>query len=298
MYFKYFRRRQKRNSTGLEEIPIEKLSQEAFRLLRTAESLLNTHAPDLAHVNNDTSEELKFLEQLAKEFPRSQENGTHKPDSNCTRLQLLTPDEDIRISTALNRKLSLQRSNTEFKRNSFHTSSPKPNLNNDFNGSDCGSSIYSYKLFSNNNNNNNNNSNNNSSEVRDKGRGFKFEQENSNSPPVSSMSSAEDESGFSSMNSFQEIGIPLIYPHNTNEEKTTKESLLKSMLHDNCDIINIVEDSSSDSIMEEKVLKPTDNIKLWEKPAGVTATASHKRWNSSPAQNNVTEKQSLKVLWV
>lgn len=43
------RRRPRPSQSDLEEVPPEKLSQEAFRLLRTVQSLLNTREPDLAH---------------------------------------------------------------------------------------------------------------------------------------------------------------------------------------------------------------------------------------------------------
>ena len=43
------RRRPRLSQSDLEEVPPEKLSQEAFRLLRTVQSLLNTREPDLAH---------------------------------------------------------------------------------------------------------------------------------------------------------------------------------------------------------------------------------------------------------
>lgn len=45
----FHRRRPRPSQSDLEEVPPEKLSQEAFRLLRTVQSLLNTREPDLAH---------------------------------------------------------------------------------------------------------------------------------------------------------------------------------------------------------------------------------------------------------
>lgn len=45
----------------------------------------------------------------------------------------------------------------------------------------------------------------------------KSKSEKSSSPPNGSISSVEDESGFSSMNSFQEVGLPVIQPPPTEE---------------------------------------------------------------------------------
>ncbi|KAK5643054.1 hypothetical protein RI129_009221 [Pyrocoelia pectoralis] len=233
-------RRQKKPQQPPDEIPPEKLSQEAFRLLRTAQSLLNTTAPDLAQLNNDTSEDIKFLEQLAKEFPRVQENGTHRPASRCSSsLQICAPDKEIRISTAFNRKLSL-RQNLMSKRNSFHLEMlPSSTLNDD--------SRNSQKSFT----------------IDNKNRKFKLE----SSPPMSSVSSAEDESGFSSMNSFQELGIPLI---NSTVAEEVKEPCTNT-----------------------SVSSKTD-YELWQTPDSKPIPTNHKRWNSTPTDTD----KPLKVLWV
>lgn len=45
----------------------------------------------------------------------------------------------------------------------------------------------------------------------------KGKSEKSSSPANGSISSVEDESGFSSMNSFQEVGLPLVQPTPTDE---------------------------------------------------------------------------------
>ncbi|XP_031349204.1 uncharacterized protein LOC116175208 isoform X2 [Photinus pyralis] len=224
--FRDFTRRQKKAQQPPDEIPPEKLSQEAFRLLRTAQSLLNTTAPDLAQLNHDASEDLKFLEQLAKEFPRTQENGTHRPASRCSSsLQICAPpDRDIRISTAFNRKLSLHHS----KRNSFHLEMlPSSTLNED-------------------------------AQTDIKNRKFNIEK---SSPALSSVSSAEDESGFSSMNSFQELGIPLT---NSTVVEEPKEPCTKT------------------------------DFQLWQTPENKRTPTNHKRWNSTPTDTD----KPLKVLWV
>lgn len=248
-------RRQKKSEDSTEEIPPEKLSQEAFRLLRTAESLLNTRTPDLAQINNDTSEDLKFLEQLAKEFPRVQES-THRPDSRCSSLQFGASDKDLRISTAFNRKLVLHQ-NTQ-KRNSLQIEMLSSlNLSDDLSVTDGNFLNKSHTLDTN------------------KNRRFKLEMEKP-SPPTSSVSSAEDESGFSSMNSFQEIGIPLINSTVIEEEVIT-------------------EDKRSPST--KLSMTKAKDLKLWQTPNNVKSQINHKRWNSTPVENTLSEKP-LKVLWV
>ncbi|KAF5278316.1 hypothetical protein FQR65_LT03585 [Abscondita terminalis] len=246
-------RRQKKPDDSIEEVPPAKLSQEAFRLLRTAQSLLNTRAPDLAQVSNDASEDIQFLEQLAKEFPRVQES-THRAGSRCSSLQLGASDKDLRISTAFNRKLVLQQNGP--KRNSFHMEMLSSlHLSDDLTNTNGNYLNKSLTLDGN------------------KNRRFKLELEKS-SPPMSSVSSAEDESGFSSMNSFQEIGIPLINSTLVEEELTKDKSPCT-----------------------KTTKSKTKDLKLWQTPSNGKSPTNHKRWNSTPVENSLTEKP-LKVLWV
>lgn len=189
-------------------------------MLRTAQSLLNTKAPDLAHLTTDNSEDLLFLEQLAKEFPRAHDNGTQRRDSSCSSLQLITADRDLRISTAFNRKLSLQRTASVESKRSLEASAARP-------------------------------------------EDLKLKIEKWNSPPLSTVSSIEDESGFSSMNSFQELGIPTVRAKDENGAGGSPKA---------------------------------KDLKLWQKPEPVSGV-SHKRWSSTPVEG-ISEKQPLKVLWV
>lgn len=174
---------------------------------------------------------MEFLAQLAREFPAPPpEVKPQRTTSFSMNPKLLTPDKDPRISTAFNRKLSLQLNET--RRITYKYREKRVNssfLSPTFNG------------------------------VQEKSK-FKNEPEKSDSPPAGSVSSVEDESGFSSMNSFQEVGLP---------EVPAKNLLLKSVIEANV----------------------ADDVKLWQKPNNI----NHQRWSSTPCS---AAKQTAKVLWV
>lgn len=242
--------------------------------------MLNTREPNLANVNPESTDELEFMAQLAKEFPLI-EPRPQRTTSFSLSPKLLTPE--LRTSVVFNRKLSLPLNGTEQRRSllkeSFKMSkSPESNRNsiaesdlvlneNDFN-KECRSSVQSDKSVNG---------------GKYKCGKHRQEPEKSSSPPMGSISSAEDESGFSSMNSFQEVGLPLV--NSTCEEVTSKEALLRSMLNGNTDANYTTNNDKCHSI---------DDVKLWQKP---DSYIYHKRRNSSPADTS-KEKTSLKVLWV
>lgn len=247
----FCRRRPKKSEVSSEEIPPEKLSQEAFRLLRTAQSLLNTQEPKLA---TDTPDDLEFLTQLAREFPQTPDPKPQRTPSFSLSPKLLTPEKDTRIATAFNRKLSLQLNETRktYKYSPRNSLIDAPLMSSTINDLKDDIILNSDKL-----------------------------KEKSNSPPAGSISSVEDESGFSSMNSFQEVGLPVV-----GDEVTAKNVLLKSMLHNVDEFERNVENSDKNGNIE-------DNVKLWQKPDNV----SHKRWSSTPVNCSSTN-QSINVLWV
>lgn len=276
-----FRRKPKKQQPHVDEVSPEKLSQEAFRLLRTAQSLLSTREPNLANVNPESTDELEFMAQLAKEFP-SIEPRPQRTTSFSLSPKLLVPEHRI-ASAVFNRKLSLPLSSTDQRRSllkeSFKLSkSPESNRNSiaesdlvlndaDFN-KECRMSDKSvnggkYKCGK-----------------------HRQEPEKSSSPPMGSISSAEDESGFSSMNSFQEVGLPLVNS-TACEEITSKEALLRSMLNNGNTDTNYTANNNDKC-------HSIDDVKLWQKP---DSYIYHKRRNSSPADTS-KEKTSLKVLWV
>lgn len=238
----------------LEETSPEKLSQEAFRLLRTAQSLLNTREPDLAHISAEKGEDDDFIEQLAKEFPPL-EVSHQKATSLFLSPKLLTPEKDIK--QAFNRKFSLPLNCSELRRSSLLRETLKlpkssDSIRDSITESDNGILPPMY--------------------------GEVCRTEKYTSPPIGSISSAEDESGFSSMNSFQEIGLPIV---NT-EEVTVKAT----------PVLHAVTSNSEQIRIPSTNLKISDDIKLWQKPL-----TYHQRRNSSPLEAP-KQKSTLKVLWV
>ncbi|KAK9722882.1 hypothetical protein QE152_g19466 [Popillia japonica] len=195
-----------------EEIPPEKLAQEAFRLLRTAQSILNTKEPDLAQVNkvNEPEDDLNFISQLAKEFP--QDNKPRVTSISLSPKLLIPEREPTILPNRITRKLSLYSNE-----GSIHSNTEEPsNLEDTRSSFDR---IVSNNLLPN---------------EKQISRGFqsrrqnnyKCDSEKSVSPPVSSIGSTEDESGFSSMNSFQEVGLPISNP---SEEILTRDALLRRL---------------------------------------------------------------------
>ncbi|XP_060520093.1 uncharacterized protein LOC132698179 [Cylas formicarius] len=220
------------SSKKQEDAQPEKLAQEAYRLLRTARSVLSTREPNL--VQADEPCDVEFLAQLAKEFPQTPEHRPQRATSFYVSPKLILPDHEPKISTAFNRKLSLQL--TDVRRTSGKSRvSLAADTYSDF---VAGTTKVDFEGH------------------QDKGKG---------SPPAGSVSSAEDESGFSSLNSYQEVGLPGA------EEVSARSVLLRSMLHSG----------------EQQ---PRD---VWQKPV---SNGQHKRWHSSPAEH--LDKQSVKVLWV
>lgn len=253
-----YRRRPKKQPTAPDEISPDKLSQEAFRLLRTAQSLLNTREPDLAHILPAISnpKDQEFLSQLAKEFP-SRPQPPQRATSFSINPQLLNPsDREIRISTAFNRKLSLQRTpSSEARRNIID-------------------------LIDMTDDNNKRNSLCNSIN--------KGAEKPPSSPKTGSVSSAEDESGFSSMNSFQEVGLPVL--NSTANEQSNNDSFLSVKNGD----LSVNSSDSNITQIEERHDSPSKL--LWNRSNLGLPVSQHRRWSSTPVE--MAQNDGLKVLWV
>ncbi|XP_050312212.1 uncharacterized protein LOC126747536 [Anthonomus grandis grandis] len=328
---------QKRQDCNPNEVPPEKLSQEAFRLLRTAQSLLSTQEPKLSSSDSipDVPSDVEFLQQLAKEFPCESAKPQRSSSFNLSP-KLILPESEISISMALNRKLSLQLN--EYRRNSESSKNFKNSAGSDIDENDCyflGPRVDKLERNSQT-----------SDSIRSSGNEFtenKFkcvkEQLNPGSLATASISSTEDESGFSSMNSFQDIGLPLINSTGL-EDVSARSVLLKSMLHNNCDtliegtILPLLESSSTktqylgrtcekykkpmdkDSLLqEEKERCKLNDIKLWqkcplEKPSTTAISSISNSGLTTPLSSRGNHqrwhstpeqkdsKQLLKVLWV
>lgn len=253
LYF-YFCSHWSKHTAQIDEASPEKLSQEAFRLLRTAQSLLNTREPDLAHVNSEKGEDMDFITQLAKEFPPL-ETSHQRATSFSLSPKLLTPEKDLR--QPFNRKLSLPLNCTELRKNSLMKETLKLAKSSDSTrGSVTGSDNDTLSPL----------------------YGDVCKTEKYNCPPIGSISSAEDESGFSSMNSFQEVGLPVV---NAEGASVKEMPMLQS----------VTSYSERNRILNTN-LKLSDDVKLWQKPL-----IYHQRRNSSPIEAP-KQKSTLKVLWV
>ncbi|CAH0547237.1 unnamed protein product [Brassicogethes aeneus] len=287
-------RRPKKQDIDCEEVSPEKLAQEAFRLLRTAQSLLNTREPDLAQMNAEPEDDMDFLASLAKEFPPPLDNKPQRTTSFSLSPKLLLPEYEVKVSTALNRKLSLQL--TERR-----SSITKPIRTID---SARGSFAENETAFTSSTIHDFNKDLQNISFSSQKSEKYRCkESEKSNSPPAGSISSVEDESGFSSMNSFQDVGVPL-FNSTALDEVSTKNALLRSMLHNNSSLSSLEPSSLIDCTLvpNDTIEKSKDNrnaniedIKLWQTPK--TSTPAHNRWHSNPVEEG-SRNSSLKVLWV
>ncbi|XP_030754087.1 uncharacterized protein LOC115880900 isoform X2 [Sitophilus oryzae] len=295
-----------------DEIPPEKLAQEAFRLLRTAQSLLSTQEPNLTvSENGDSSDgptDIEFLAQLAKEFPSDSQKQPQRATSFSLTPKLILPEHDIRIGTAFNRKLSLQLNDVK------RTSPGKYSRCDSARGSVAESESFSLSGV----------------ERLEKSAGAedpmremvdfletrsKNGDKSSSSPPAGSISSMEDESGFSSMTSFQDVGLPLVNS-TAIDEVSPRSIFLKSILHESDESSvhserTLLASPSPDVDLQKRSeyinAKEVTNhdVKLWQKPsqdpirknASANSLPSHKRWHSNPVQTEPSE-HSLKVLWV
>ncbi|KAF3425354.1 hypothetical protein E2986_12526, partial [Frieseomelitta varia] len=185
----------KRPELDPDEVPPEKLSQEAFRLMRTVQSLLSMREPDLARVSSTETSE-----SSPSPVDHRLDGDTHNDEVNL--------QNDLRDSARYDR-----RSSCENESNSTESStSPKiaiveVNENSEdlgktaekevqlSNGNCCnGSTITDHDLVS--------------SAPASTSTPYKCEkkEEEDKSTPAVSVSSVEDESGFSSMGS-QEVGL-------------------------------------------------------------------------------------------
>lgn len=221
--------------------------------MRTAQSLLDTREPDLAHVNSDKGEDTDFITQLAKEFPPA-ETSHQRTTSISLSPKLLTPEKDLRQT--FSRKLSLPLNCSELRKSSLVRETLKF-----VNSSDSTREIITESV--------------NSTLSPLYGEVYKTEKYNSHA--IGSISSAEDESGFSSMNSFQEVGLPVVH----SDGLAVKDA---SILHGGT--------LYSEQTRPNTNLKVSDDLRLWQKPF-----IYHQRRNSSPMEAS-KQKSTLKVLWV
>lgn len=223
-------RRPKQSEIDPNDIPPEKLSQEAFRLMRTVQSLLSMREPDLfrilsiennspspidhhRHNNHHNEISLSLQNDSFINSTSLREDGTYNKRSNCNRgNESSNTDNDNRICffksssniTEIDQNLQnllpgIRRSLDATSLNSGSSKTTEEedvlsNNNNCFNVSMPNDHIFSCTPTS-------------TPNKHDR-KAEKEKDQSSKSKPAASVSSVEDESGFSSMSSFQEIGLP------------------------------------------------------------------------------------------
>ncbi|CAL7934874.1 unnamed protein product [Xylocopa violacea] len=230
-------RRPKQPELDPNDVPPEKLSQEAFRLMRTVQSLLAMREPELARIssieNNDSS---------PSPIDHHRHNNHHNEVSLTLQNNSLVNSISLQEAAAYKRRSSSDRGNessstdndsrTCYSKSSSNTVEINRNLQNllpgirrslDATSLNSGSSKTTEEDDVLPNNNSFNISIPDHESVftctpsstpnrRVKKIETKAKEKYSKSKPAASVSSVEDESGFSSMSSFQEIGLPNALP--------------------------------------------------------------------------------------
>lgn len=253
-----------------EEVNVSKLSEEAFRLLRTVKSLLSTREPDLtSRLNNGGGASMTTATgggggggTTTTTCSPSPSNIADVSSASSTISATLESDtsENYRMRDANNPMLEISSSSS--------STPPPPPLPPPQQQQQ--------------------------SSTRCNGRRRRSSRDDitkGSSPPQMSIisSSADDESGFSSLNSFQEIGIPIANStyYNTNQN-----------------VKNKMDDSSSNN----------NNNKYNREMIGLPQIDNygckvHRRWSSTPVDNHnlsklrpasfcTTNGESIGVLWV
>ncbi|KAG7189496.1 hypothetical protein KM043_017190 [Ampulex compressa] len=219
-------RRPKQIELDPDDVPPEKLSQEAFRLMRTVQSLLSMREPDLARITptedgsspspveahhheaslplqTDSFVNSTTLQDAAYVGCSSSDRGNESSSTEGDNRTCFP--KSLRNSTEVDRNLQnllpgVRRSLDSTSLNSGSSKATEEELRETMNGS----IVERDRMFV---------GTPTSTPVRRTKKVDKKEPgRSSRSKPTASVSSAEDESGFSSMSSFQEVGLPTVLP--------------------------------------------------------------------------------------
>lgn len=247
------------------EMDPEKLSQEAFRLLRTANNLLNTHEPSLAAM------------------PKSIFDSTYSsPTPQSLNSSFCRKSNGRQSSTSMRSCCDTNSTSSNLSGASSASSSQKAALVLDTDTEDLQMGGAPAKV------------------------GGKTEPGSRGSHPAMMMMHSEAESGFSSISSFQEIGLPLINSTLIGHHGPTGRS--KSA----CSSSNASNNSDDSTTECDLTIQPGKNDvpPILPKRSPVHHQYSHRRWDSAPAlppKKSSTlhafhapgkGEESLRVLWV
>lgn len=208
-----YRRRPKQSENNPDEVPPERLSQEAFRLMRTVQSLLSTREPDLVRVSeaddNASPSPCDHEMALPPNFANStilhdsSFSGCSSSDRGSSRTDHDTAYNNFRKPGDSSGVCLLPGARRSLDATSLHSGSSKTTtsetteeedaaprsliavLERDFSSTPSSTPNRRKKPLT-------------EPEIRFKPK------------PTASVSSAEDESGFSSMSSFQDVGLPAV----------------------------------------------------------------------------------------
>ncbi|XP_063700296.1 serine-rich adhesin for platelets [Culicoides brevitarsis] len=243
-----WRRQPKAKQQQNVETNPEKLSNEAYRLLRTLQNLMNTQEPLLLNPNTANAMSLE-PPQLLK--ATHDEPFSRKSQSRESRLSLRSSTDD---SVHSNATTTTTNSSSSLKTETDEEATPCMNI--------------------------------------------------PQHPPTSQthldrikdgiLSSIDDESGFSSMNSFQEIGLPLV-------NSTMRSIAGSSSMSSNSSTSSTNETEMENTAIENNLRNSTLIAVNNQEKLGLPKV-NHRRWDSAPVANNrlqiANPEDSLRVLWV
>lgn len=189
-----YRRRPKQSENDPDEVPADRLSQEAFRLLRTVQSLLATREPDLARVSEPEDCRLSGSPPPLPNFAATCNSVTGIAASTTTTTTTTTTGNE----KSENVNCLLPGARRSLDATSIHSSGSSSKTTETTEEDEPGLLDREFPPALQSSTPNRKSNKNSSSEPEPR---FKPK-------PPASVSSAEDESGFSSMSSFQDVGLP------------------------------------------------------------------------------------------
>lgn len=312
-----WRRSPKRTQTlpiSSAEVDPEKLAKEAFRLLRTVQNLLNTQEPTLSQSSSSALDSL-LLASAAGSATGSTTTltgaagGAGLPGASAATVHhhhhhhhvpggvdgLYGGVVNTRSNVGFSRKLNMRGSRLSLRSStddSVHSTSSSNKTETDEDNTDRPSPPLGHHLHHHHHPlvHQHQNSGSSSSSTSSSNSGHLINHRHSaNIDRIKEMmisSSAEDESGFSSMNSFQEIGLPLINSTMMSSSSATSSTTgvcsadSNSSAASSTGSVSFVSDESSD--LRDNTVIPTSNV--------TTIAINPASTNSSPMASNGSSK--------
>lgn len=261
------RRTPKRNQqiSTLFELEPEKLAKEAFRLLRTVQNLMNTHEPSLLHFDAQSNPIKSESESSSSGSTSSNAAGfIRKINSRESRLSMRSSTDESSVHSSSGDAASTKNETDE----DMCIPVPPPSS----------SSVLPPQPTPH--------------PAPPSNQHQHQPKEPSSSAPPTTVT-IDDESGFSSMNSFQDIGLPLVNSTMRSTSASSDSSSSSTGGENGAGNECNNAESNSSSIQEKTVINVKDKI-------GIPRIA-HRRWDSAPvttARLQLSADVSSQVLWV